>query len=460
MPVTETAAAQVAIAAASVATLLGLMALVRAQARAHGFSPELQRKLVHIGTGLYALTLPWLFTDRWPIFMLVGLTLAVMAVLRLPGMARSGLGATLHGVGRKSWGDVLLALAVGAVFLLSDGRPILYVLPIAVLTLADAAAALTGSRYGRGFFRIEEGTKSVEGSIAFFMITLILAMVCLLLLTDVARANVILMALVVAAFGTLVEADSWRGFDNFFLPGGLFLFLEGNLATPPALLVATALAFLIAILVFLAAAPRLGLTAHTARVYVVAIFLLLSSIALENTVLPILVFAAHALARRTNPSSAAHPELDIVASLAMASFAWLVLGLVAGMSALFFYGLTAMGLCLGLAALAVAPMERIAGLGVASATGAGLVALHGALMAQGGGAAMAASGPAAPREVPVGWEGAPLALAVACAVVALAVPLLRPAVFRDYRAGKLTLLALTVPLVAYLWMTGRAKGWV
>ena len=77
------AALQIAIAFASVAVLLGLMAVVQRLARARDVSAEVQRKLVHISTGLYALTLPWLFTDRWPVFMLVGLTLIVMAVCLL-----------------------------------------------------------------------------------------------------------------------------------------------------------------------------------------------------------------------------------------------------------------------------------------------------------------------------------------------------------------------------------------
>jgi len=100
------AALQIAIAFASVAVLLGLMAVVQRLARARDVSAEVQRKLVHIGT--------------------------------------------------------LLALAVGTAFFLADGNAILYMLPIATLTLADAAAALTGSHYGRKFFTIEEGQKSIE----------------------------------------------------------------------------------------------------------------------------------------------------------------------------------------------------------------------------------------------------------------------------------------------------------
>ena len=45
--------------------------------------------------------------------------------------------------------------------------PVLYVLPILILTLCDAASALVGSRYGKRIFRIEEGSKSIEGVVVF-----------------------------------------------------------------------------------------------------------------------------------------------------------------------------------------------------------------------------------------------------------------------------------------------------
>ena len=60
------------------------------------------------------------------------------------------------------------------------------------------------------------------------MVTWILAMVALLLLSDVPCANVVLLSLITASFATVVEADSWRGFDNYFVPVGvLFLCVRG-----------------------------------------------------------------------------------------------------------------------------------------------------------------------------------------------------------------------------------------
>ncbi|MGB0960427.1 MAG: hypothetical protein ACPGVK_09280, partial [Halocynthiibacter sp.] len=72
-------AVQLALAAGSVAVLLGLMAVVQRW----NMPAEVQRKLVHIGTGVYALCLPWLFPDRWPVYLLVAVTLLVMLALRM-----------------------------------------------------------------------------------------------------------------------------------------------------------------------------------------------------------------------------------------------------------------------------------------------------------------------------------------------------------------------------------------
>jgi len=220
---------QLAAALSSIAILLGFMALIRYGARSTDWSAEVQRKLVHVATGLYAIALPWVFDERWPVFALLCIAAVILLTLRLPELARAGIGATLHTVDRRSYGDLLLILGIGTVFIHSNNAPILYVLPLAILTLSDAAAALTGVTYGRRFFAVEDGVKSVEGSVAFFFVSFSLSMICLLALSGIPRMNVIYLAAIFAAFATLVEADSWQGFDNFFLPAGLMVFLQAYL---------------------------------------------------------------------------------------------------------------------------------------------------------------------------------------------------------------------------------------
>ena len=234
---------EIALVVVSLIVLAAVMTGVSWLGSRFSWRPELARKGVHVATGTYATFLPFMFGEVWPVLLLIGMAATAMLVLRLPHLANAGLGSTLHGVARQSYGELLLAAAIGVVFALSIGNPVLYVLPMAVLTLSDAAAALVGTRYGRKFFEVEAGTKSAEGVAAFFLVTWIVAMVVLLLLSDVGRGNVILLSVIIAAFGAMVEADSWHGLDNLFVPVGIYLFLAGHIATPPQDLLVLAATF-------------------------------------------------------------------------------------------------------------------------------------------------------------------------------------------------------------------------
>ncbi len=428
---------QVIIAFGSVAVLLGLMQVVRQLATKWDINAELQRKLVHVGTGLYAMILPWLFTDRWPVYMLVGVTLLVMLVLRLPN---SRLGATLHGVERQSYGDLLLAISVGLCLFLAEDQLFLYVLPMAVLTLADAAAALTGSTYGTRIFRVEDGEKSIEGSVVFFIMTLLISIICLMLMTPFAPANIIVISLMVAAFGTLVEAVSWRGFDNFFLPIGLLIFLSVHAARPLGELVLLAVTFALSIIAFKTIAPKIGLTYHAARVYVTTVFLLLAVTAFQNAIAPILVLAAHAWSRGAAPSQSKYPDLDIVAGLAFVSFGWLALGNATGANAISFYGITALGMMTGLCAIALNTARAKVRILTLIAVGLTCVAVR-ALAIQ-------------LNPAPTYWNGPMWPLLIGCIAVMGITPLTIPHFFGHKRVTKIVILSLTIPLITYLISMG------
>ena len=333
-----TAAAQTGLVLGLIAGLLALMAGLGRLAKARGWPAEVQRKIVHVAAGGLAMGLPWIFAADWPVYLLLGLTLLAMGALRLPVLR--AMGGTLHGVDRQSFGDFFLVLGVGLVFLFHDGDPVLYILPLAVLTLADAAAALAGSAYGRTFLKVEEGRKSLEGSAVFFGVTLVVALLCLLFLSETPPGAIIVLAAAIAGFATVVEADSWQGFDNLFLPMGVQIFLIATLGLDNWDIVLR-MAFLAAGLTGVAVLARLvGMSAQVARVYGLAMFLLLSVTSLQNAVLPALMLLAQALAARGGGSEGKGLErLDVVGALAIISFGFLAAGEVTGINALSFYAL-------------------------------------------------------------------------------------------------------------------------
>ncbi|PAU78484.1 diacylglycerol/polyprenol kinase family protein [Halomonas salipaludis] len=424
-------APQIAMILLSVALLAAVMVVVRRVGQRYGWSAELQRKGVHLATGAYALMLPWIFSERWPVLVITGMAVLVLLLMRTPALAKSGLGATLHSVERHSYGDLLLAVSVGVVFFFSYGNPVLYVLPIAVVTLSDAAAALTGVRYGRSFFNTETGRKSFEGSAMFFMVTWIVAMILLLMMTEVERQNVVLLSLVVAAFGTLVEADSWHGFDNLFLPVALHLFLASHLETALVLLLELTLLFLAVLAGVLVLAPRLGLSGHTARVYTIAVFGIYVVTDVHNAVLPVAAILAHLAARHMRPCRSRYPDLDVLAMVVLISVFWLFLGRYAGHNALNMYDLSFAGSALVFITLAAGPRRWIA---VAAAC-----ALAAAV------ATTTYRNPEAAH-----WHG-PLWPWIAMSfMLCLAVPLLKPDFLDRYRGPRVVTLALSVPLAAFL----------
>lgn len=210
--------------------LLGLMLSLRAWQRSQAPNPELVRKLVHIPMGLMTLTFPWLFDSPWPVTVLGGLAIAFLLSLRFVPLLSKNLGSVLGGVKRRSWGEVYFTVSIVALFWLANGDKLLFTVPMLILTLADAIAALIGVRYGKTRYTTAEGFKSAEGSLAFFMATFFSVHIPLLLFTPTGRAETLVIAIIMGLLVMLLEAISWRGIDNLFIPLGSFILLRSHLS--------------------------------------------------------------------------------------------------------------------------------------------------------------------------------------------------------------------------------------
>ena len=292
---------QLGLIAGAVGALLTLMAMLSVFARRRSWPAEVQRKCVHLITGLYALSFPFVFQGVWSVLVLAVIGAAVVAVLRLPRFAAWPPASALHGVGRKSYGDLLLPLSVGLIFLLAKNNPVLFVLPIAVLSLSDSAAALIGTRYGRSVFYAGTGTKSIEGVAAFFLVTWLVATVVLLAMTPMRAVDAVFLSLFIAAFGAFVEANSWGGLDNLFVPLGIYLFLSNRLAVTPQQLIVLMIVFLAILSAMLALAADLGLSRHAARAYAILVFIVFAAAGPFGAGLAVAALLGHVAARRLWP---------------------------------------------------------------------------------------------------------------------------------------------------------------
>lgn len=192
---------------------LGLLLVAELWRRFGNPEAEWTRKLVHLGGGIACLFFPFLVRSPWVVLALALPLTAIFAFGKRFGFLKS-----LHAVKRESRGAEYYPLSVFLVFLLAGDKPWLYLAAVLVLAVADAFAALVGSRYGVIRYEVEEGEKSLEGSLVFLVIAFLAIHLPTLLLTDLPRPVTVLAALLVAALVTGFEAISLEGADNLLVP--------------------------------------------------------------------------------------------------------------------------------------------------------------------------------------------------------------------------------------------------
>ena len=192
-------------------------------------SPEASRKTVHIGGCLVALTLPAALKSHWSV-----LVMAIIATLAILVGKRRRLLPSLDDVTRETRGSIYHPIAIYLCFLIAQllQRPSYFVIAMLVMGLSDSIAALTGVAYGRKKYLVEGAdTKSIEGSVCFFLSTFIIVEIALLLFSPDGRLDCILVALLIAILVTMFEAISLQGADNLAVPLGTIFILAKN--TPP-----------------------------------------------------------------------------------------------------------------------------------------------------------------------------------------------------------------------------------
>lgn len=213
--------------AASYTYATGLLVVSEALRRLFGLQPDLTRKLIHVGAGMWVFGVLVLF-DHWesgilPFATFIGLNYLFYRYRVLNAMDTDD----------SSPGTVYFAVSVTLLFGLLwrpagpvDRAPIAAA-GVMAMTWGDALAALIGKRIGRHRYQIWGSKRSWEGSVAMFVASAVAMFLVLLLLpgsslsplaTPSGAGRSLLAALVGAAFATLAEAVSPHGTDNLSVP--------------------------------------------------------------------------------------------------------------------------------------------------------------------------------------------------------------------------------------------------
>jgi phytol kinase len=192
--------------------------------------PETTRKLLHVGSGILTLAFPFVFVDLWPVAILSGAAALILAAARFVPVLQARCGGVVGRVERASWGEFYFPMSVVILFWLSlNEDALLFVIPVLVLTLADTASAVVGTRFG--ITRYCSAGKSVEGSVAFAVVAFLSVFAPLMAWSSVGVPEALMTAATLALLLTLLEGAARRGLDNLLIPIAGYGLLRGVLWT-------------------------------------------------------------------------------------------------------------------------------------------------------------------------------------------------------------------------------------
>lgn len=212
------------------AIAITVLVLAEVLKRTTSLPTELTRKFAHIGSGGAVLVIPAFISSSWTVLILTAGFAGLMFVTHVTGTLQ-GVHGVGRGVGGVLWYPVTAWLTYFLVFDVREGAYLEYAIPILVLACADAMGAVIGKRWGRHRYEVVPGHfRSLEGSAAFFIVSLVCISVPLAVGMGVDPLRALAVGLLVSTLSTAYESVSVHGLDNLLVPFGTLLFLDRYLA--------------------------------------------------------------------------------------------------------------------------------------------------------------------------------------------------------------------------------------
>lgn len=170
------------------------------------------RKIAHIMGSIISFVLPYFISNT--ITIIIGIFFAVVIIIS----KKNYFFKSIHDKKNISVGEVLfpLGIALSAVVIWPISI-IAYQGSCLVLGLSDGLAGYLGNIYGKRNYSVIGGKKTVEGSIIFFISTIIIYLGYYLLVNQISLYGIFLLILY-ASIITVVEAIFSRGWDNLLIP--------------------------------------------------------------------------------------------------------------------------------------------------------------------------------------------------------------------------------------------------
>jgi len=186
------------------------------------WSVKVTRKFVHVITGILIASTPYLLQSPVPLLLVSGIFVVInfIAIKKgwMPGM---------HATDKISYGTFFYPISffVLLLFLWKDFKSILLI-SVLIMAVADAVAAIVGENVKSPIhYQFSAERKSVQGSLAMFGTSLLIAFFGLKLFGELDNISLSLLfcfwfAVIVAVLATAFESISFMGSDNISVPLG------------------------------------------------------------------------------------------------------------------------------------------------------------------------------------------------------------------------------------------------
>lgn len=187
-------------------------------------SNEFSRKIIHIAVGNWIFIALFYFED-WYIAIIGPIAFILINFLSYKFTVFKAMELE-----EKNPGTIYYPISLAICTLLSYSQKPLLILPylgIMAMTWGDGMAAVIGKKFP---IRQIRPRKSIGGSVAFFLFTLLASVIYLLIeATNLSTGTIVLYALATAFIGVLIELFSPRNLDNLTVPIilGMIGFLAG-----------------------------------------------------------------------------------------------------------------------------------------------------------------------------------------------------------------------------------------
>ncbi len=180
------------------------------------------RKIIHAITGILTLLFPIYLKSWMSIGLLCGGFLLILFFSKKYNYIKS-----INDVERKSSGSTLYPIVIFCLFLVYyfirsktvyvSQALLFFYIPVLLLALCDPFAATIGKRFGKHKIPYYDRKKSWEGSLAFFVLAIIIVF-SLLKLFSLDNSFCVLVSITIALVTTVAELLARNGWDNFFIP--------------------------------------------------------------------------------------------------------------------------------------------------------------------------------------------------------------------------------------------------